>query len=267
MGLEVATYIHELDPSNPIGGSDPKSQGDDHIRLTKSTLQNTLPNVTGPITLSHTQINNAAIKTEANVFTARQSFLRASAEQIAINGPGGAANSYLSLYNTAGVSIGKLQGVEVSAPAGLYLISDIAGGVLNLQTNNGAVTINGGALDLRQLAAGVYSPAVTAGANCSGPTALSHFHQRIGDIVSFSGRISVTVTSGGGVLTSVAIAVPVPSNFSSSHHVAGTGVGSTSNPANAYVYADTINDRLIVEFFSTTSGLQDIIYSGQYRIL
>lgn len=57
MGLEAATFIHELDPSNPIGGSDPKSQGDDHIRLTKSTLQNTLPNVEGAVTASHTELN------------------------------------------------------------------------------------------------------------------------------------------------------------------------------------------------------------------
>lgn len=57
MGLETATYIHELDPTNPVGATDPKSQGDDHIRLTKSTLQNTLPNVEGPVTASHTELN------------------------------------------------------------------------------------------------------------------------------------------------------------------------------------------------------------------
>jgi hypothetical protein len=57
MGLEAATFIHELDPSNPVGGSDPKAQGDDHIRLTKQTLQNTLPNVEGAVTASHTELN------------------------------------------------------------------------------------------------------------------------------------------------------------------------------------------------------------------
>lgn len=57
MGLEAATYIHQLDPANPIGGSDPKSQGDDHIRLTKSTLQNTFPNVEGEVTASHAELN------------------------------------------------------------------------------------------------------------------------------------------------------------------------------------------------------------------
>jgi hypothetical protein len=60
MGLEAATYIHQLNPSNPVGAVDPKAQGDDHLRLIKSTLQATFPNITNPVTATHTQINNAA---------------------------------------------------------------------------------------------------------------------------------------------------------------------------------------------------------------
>ncbi len=41
-GLESATYIADLVSSNPLG-SDPKNQGDDHLRLLKSTLQATFP--------------------------------------------------------------------------------------------------------------------------------------------------------------------------------------------------------------------------------
>lgn len=60
MGLESATFIHELVSTNPIGGSDPKSQGDDHIRLLKSTLQNTFANVDGAVTTTHTELNKLA---------------------------------------------------------------------------------------------------------------------------------------------------------------------------------------------------------------
>lgn len=56
MGLEVATYIDGLVISNPAG-TDDRSQGDDHIRLVKSVLKNTFPNITGPITLTQAQIN------------------------------------------------------------------------------------------------------------------------------------------------------------------------------------------------------------------
>lgn len=47
MSLESATYISELSASNPLAG-DNVDQGDDHIRLLKSTLQNTFPNASKP---------------------------------------------------------------------------------------------------------------------------------------------------------------------------------------------------------------------------
>jgi hypothetical protein len=46
MALESATYIDGLVITNPTG-SDSISQGDDHIRLIKTVLKNSLPNVTG----------------------------------------------------------------------------------------------------------------------------------------------------------------------------------------------------------------------------
>lgn len=44
MGLESGTYVDDLVTTNPVGASDPKSQGDDHLRLIKSVLKNTFPN-------------------------------------------------------------------------------------------------------------------------------------------------------------------------------------------------------------------------------
>lgn len=42
MGLETATFLNGLTPSWPLSG-DTKSQGDDHLRLIKATLQMTFP--------------------------------------------------------------------------------------------------------------------------------------------------------------------------------------------------------------------------------
>lgn len=44
MGLEVATFLSELVVTNPDGVDD-KSQGDDHLRLLKTVLKNTFPNL------------------------------------------------------------------------------------------------------------------------------------------------------------------------------------------------------------------------------
>lgn len=56
MALETATYINGLVSTNPVS-TDPKSQGDDHIRLLKSTILATWPNITGVVTPTHTELN------------------------------------------------------------------------------------------------------------------------------------------------------------------------------------------------------------------
>lgn len=58
MALETATYINQLDAANPLG-SDPIASGDDHLRLIKSTIKNTFPNITGVVTKTHVEINTA----------------------------------------------------------------------------------------------------------------------------------------------------------------------------------------------------------------
>lgn len=60
MGLEAATFIHQLNPANPVGAVDPKAQGDDHIRMIKATLQATFPNITGAVTVTLAQLNQWA---------------------------------------------------------------------------------------------------------------------------------------------------------------------------------------------------------------
>ena len=56
MALESTTYIDGLVTTNPTG-TDPRSQGDDHIRLVKSTIRSTFPNVSGAMTATHTELN------------------------------------------------------------------------------------------------------------------------------------------------------------------------------------------------------------------
>lgn len=61
MGLESATYINGLVDTNPTS-SDNANQGDNHLRLIKTTLKNAFPNITGAVTVSHTDINSIASK-------------------------------------------------------------------------------------------------------------------------------------------------------------------------------------------------------------
>ena len=56
MALESTTYINGLVATNPTG-TDPRNQGDDHIRMVKSAVQVTFPNITGAVTPTHTELN------------------------------------------------------------------------------------------------------------------------------------------------------------------------------------------------------------------
>lgn len=56
MALESTTYIDGLVATNPTG-TDPRSQGDDHIRLVKSTVKATFPNLTGAVTATQAELN------------------------------------------------------------------------------------------------------------------------------------------------------------------------------------------------------------------
>jgi len=56
MALETGTYVNSLNASNPAS-TDGLAQADDHIRLLKSTIKSTLPNVTGAITATQLELN------------------------------------------------------------------------------------------------------------------------------------------------------------------------------------------------------------------
>ena len=56
MALESATYIDSLNVNNPVA-TDPLSQADEHLRLLKSTIKATFPNVTGAVTATQADLN------------------------------------------------------------------------------------------------------------------------------------------------------------------------------------------------------------------
>ena len=56
MALETATYINGLVATNPVS-TDGLAQADDHMRLIKSTIKSTFPNITGAITADQAEIN------------------------------------------------------------------------------------------------------------------------------------------------------------------------------------------------------------------
>jgi hypothetical protein len=60
MALETGTVVNDLTTTNPTS-SDPKSQGDDHLRLLKTVLKNSFAGFTGTILLLGTEAQGATV--------------------------------------------------------------------------------------------------------------------------------------------------------------------------------------------------------------
>ena len=91
MALESGTYINSLNASNPAA-TDGLAQADDHLRLVKSTVKATFPNLTGAITASQTELNVldglTAIQAELNFTDGVTSYIQTqlNAKQATITG-------------------------------------------------------------------------------------------------------------------------------------------------------------------------------------
>lgn len=60
MGLETGTYVNDLNTANPTS-TDPKSQGDDHLRLIKSVLKNTFAGFPGLVVATGVEAQGATV--------------------------------------------------------------------------------------------------------------------------------------------------------------------------------------------------------------
>ncbi len=114
MGLEAADFIPELVDTNPLG-NDPKSEGDDHLRLIKTAVQGSFPNFVGTagvpasVALTEDEINDAALKSAAQVITGEWSHEASiiMAEGIGVFGLSGAVRHNIGAVGATNVSLGS----------------------------------------------------------------------------------------------------------------------------------------------------------------
>lgn len=171
MALETGTYISDLVAANPDGAS-PKSSMDDHLRLIKSTLRNTFPNINGAMTAADEELNfsvgvTSAIQTQigskgatnGQVWTGTHQFPATTSGATAAFGASGMTLATLDFVNSVATNA-ALPGQ--AGKAGYSLLSN--GTTANWSLNPGA----GGAA----LADNVTLTASSPGAMTVTPTAL-----------------------------------------------------------------------------------------------
>lgn len=133
MALESLTgtvYIDALTSTNPVS-SDPKSEGDDHIRGIKNVLKTTFPNVSGAVTATHTELNYTDITAPGTVEASKAVVVDANKD---ISGfrkiVGTSSSGYTVSMTTTGLTatdaavVGITSGATGNGNVGVYGISD-----------------------------------------------------------------------------------------------------------------------------------------------
>lgn len=106
MGLETGNYISDLVPTNPTPG-DPKSAGDDHVRLLKAALLNCFPGFTGVVLLAGEDSGTAG----AYVLTPPIPLLAYSTGMMAVFRPM-VTNAGASTLNVSGLGVRSIKRVD-----------------------------------------------------------------------------------------------------------------------------------------------------------
>jgi hypothetical protein len=79
MGLEIVLHLDDLDATNPVG-TDPRSEGDDHIRNVKTALLTDFPSISGIVTSTHSELN--FVDVTAGTLTASKAIVVDSSSKI-----------------------------------------------------------------------------------------------------------------------------------------------------------------------------------------
>jgi hypothetical protein len=125
MTVESATFITSLNATLPPG-TDPKSEGDDHLRLIKAVLLATFPNLNAAVTMTPAQLNTPYLPLAGGTLTGGLSINRDSAH-IRLNTAAGALGPVIQ-YN-----------------GGISGITNAANNAWNLYiTDTGSITLRAG---------------------------------------------------------------------------------------------------------------------------
>lgn len=150
MGLESATFINGLVESNPTS-SDNANQGDNHLRLIKSTLKATFPNITGAVTVTQADLNagptalanrlrvdtNAQGLTTTQQLNARTNLGLANTDNLAE----GTTNQYFTQARARN-AISAAGDITYNPTTGVISFSAAAAPVTSVAGKTGAVTLS-----------------------------------------------------------------------------------------------------------------------------
>lgn len=216
MGLETSTYVDGLNTSNPAA-TDGLAQADDHIRLIKTVLKNTFPNITGAVTATQSDLNNT-------------STIPTSLTDLGISD--GTSGQFLTTNGSGSFSF-----ASVSQGSGGIALTDLSVGAEGAASGNGGLSYN------NSTGVFTYSPptaagigALTAHPNISAATSVNNSGSTfIQDITLDSNGHVTGITSATATAT-----VPTTTGGVGTYAFACTGLSSSSQQITPSTTASTI---------------------------
>jgi hypothetical protein len=146
--------------------------------------------------------------------------------------------------------------------------------LLGLRNSDGSVakitlgtglSISGNTLNGPTATSGTYTPTKTNVANVSGSTAYVTAYYRVGNVVTVSGRLDISVTTGS-TITTIRLSLPIASNFTDATQCSGH-LTSDSNLDNGAIYSDATNDQAFVSFRPANTGSRNCFFTFTYQVL
>jgi hypothetical protein len=111
---------------------------------------------------------------------------------------------------------------------------------------------------------GTYTPTVTGAVNVASATPQASFYNRIGSIVTVSGRVDIDPTSAS-TSTQLLISLPVASDFTDAADAAGTT--NAASQGSGIIYADaTENELYLNHTWGTGTSVASVLFVAQYII-
>ncbi len=154
----------------------------------------------------------------------------------------------------------------VSCLIGAAGVRPVAGRVIAIDSTLGVlVEILGNEDGLTEgTTSGTFVPTITVSGNTTASSVPVGWYTRVGNLVTFTVRASVTHTAGAPTASTIDVSLPIASAFDAAADAGGV-VGGVATITGA-VTANTTDDRLTLSYLNTGTGALVVQASGHYLI-
>lgn len=114
------------------------------------------------------------------------------------------------------------------------------------------------------LASGTFTPTLTNVTNVAASTAYEGQWMRVGNVVTFSGKVDIDVTGVGA--TELGVSLPIASAMTVEQNLGGDAISAAAASLSAAIRADATNDRAAIVFTATSLTNDSYFFTLTYVI-